>query len=72
MDQEEGSIYMQQRWNAGMTAEAGVEVRDRITAGIGFRHVFNNMAAFGYFSGSGSIKPTTKMWTVTTSVGYFF
>lgn len=72
LDQEESNVYMQHRWNAGLAAEAGVEIRDRITAGIGFRHVLNNMAAFGYFSEGGSIKPTTKMWTASVSVGYFF
>lgn len=72
LDQEESNVYMQHRWNMGLAAEAGVEIKDRITAGIGFRHVLNNMAAFGYFSGGGTIKPTTKMWTATVSVGYFF
>jgi len=72
LDVEESNVYMQQRWNAGLAAEMGAEVMDRLMVGIGFRHVLNNMAAFGYLVGGGSIKPTTKMWTTNISVGYFF
>ncbi len=69
---EESNVYMQQRWNAGLAGEIGAEVMNNLTIGVGFRHVLNNMAAFGYMVGGGSIKPTTKMWTATLSVGYFF
>lgn len=72
LDSEESNVYMQQRWNVGLSAEIGVEVMDKLTVGVGFRHVLNNMAAFGYLVNGGSIKPTTKMWTANVSVGYFF
>ena len=71
-DQDESNVHLQQRWNAGLAAETGIEIMNRITAGIGFRQVLNNMAAYGIMSGSGSIKPTTQMWTATVSVGYYF
>ena len=71
-DQDESNVHLQQRWNAGLAAETGIEIMNRITAGIGFRQVLNNMAAYGIMSGSGSIKPTTQMWTATFSVGYYF
>ncbi|ULB34937.1 MULTISPECIES: porin family protein [Proteiniphilum] len=70
-DQDESNVHLQQRWNAGLAAETGIEIRNSITAGIGFRQVLNNMAAYGIISGGGSIKPTTQMWTATFSVGYF-
>jgi hypothetical protein len=72
LDQEESNVYMQQRFNAGIALEAGVELSQGLTAGIGFRQVLNNMAAFGYMVNGGSVKPSTKMWTVTASVGYYF
>lgn len=72
MEHEENNLYMQQRWNAGIAAEAGIETGKGITVGIGFRQILNNMAAFGYLIGNGSIKPTTRMWTASLSVGYFF
>ncbi len=72
MDSEESNVYMQQRWNVGLAGEIGAEVMDKVMIGVGFRHVLNNMAAFGYIMGGGSLKPTTKMWTATVSVGYFF
>ncbi len=72
LDSEESNVYMQQRWNVGLAAEIGAEVMDKLTVGVGFRHVLNNMAAFGYLVNGGSIKPTTKMWTANVSVGYFF
>lgn len=72
LDTEESNVYMQHRWNVGLAAEAGVELSDRVTIGAGFRHVLNNMAAFGYLVGGGSVKPTTKMWTLSLTAGYFF
>ncbi len=72
LDTEESNVYMQQRWNVGLAAEIGAEIMDKITVGVGFRHVLNNMAAFGYMVGGGSLKPTTQMWTASVSVGYFF
>lgn len=72
LDSEESNVYMQQRWNAGLAGEIGAEIMDKVTVGVGFRHVLNNMAAFGYMVGGGSLKPTTKMWTASVSVGYFF
>ena len=72
MDVEESNVYMQQRWNVGLAGEIGAEVMDKVTVGVGFRHVLNNMAAFGYMVDGGSLKPTTRMWTATVSVGYFF
>lgn len=72
LDQEESNVYMQQRFNAGIALEAGVELSQGLTAGIGFRQVLNNMAAFGYMVNGGSVKPSTKMWTATLSVGYYF
>lgn len=71
-DQDENNVHLQQRWNAGLAAEMGAQVMDKVTVGIGFRHVLNNMAAFGYMVDGGSLKPTTQMWTATVSVGYFF
>lgn len=68
MGEEESNIYMQQRFNAGVAVEAGIEM-DRMVVGVGFRQVLNNMAAFGYL---GVGKPTTKMWTANLSVGYYF
>ena len=68
MDEEESNIYMQQRFNAGVAVEAGIEM-DRMVVCIGFRQVLNNMAALGYL---GVGKPTTKMWTANLSVGYYF
>ena len=68
MGDEESNIYMQQRFNAGVAVEAGIEM-DRMVVGVGFRQVLNNMAAFGYL---GVGKPTTKMWTANLSVGYYF
>ena len=68
MDEEESNIFMQQRFNAGVAVEAGIEM-DRMIVGVGFRQVLNNMAALGYF---GVGKPTTKMWTANLSVGYYF
>lgn len=70
-DQDESNIHLQQRWNAGLAVETGIEIRNSITAGIGFRQILNNMAAYGIMSGGGSIKSTTQMWTATLSVGYF-
>ena len=72
LDEEADNEYMIQRWNVGLAAEVGIEVMDKITVGIGFQHELNNMAAFGYYSGSGSIKPDTRMWTASLSAGYFF
>jgi hypothetical protein len=72
LDQEESNVYLQQRFNGGIALEAGMEFSQGLTAGIGFRQVLNNMAAYGIMSGSGSIKPTTQMWTATFSVGYYF
>lgn len=72
LDSEENNVYMQQRWNIGLAAEAGVELTNRMTIGMGFRQVLNNMAAFGYLVGGGAMKPTIKMWTASLSVGYFF
>ena len=72
LDQEESNVYLQQRFNGGIALEAGMEFSQGLTAGIGFRQVLNNMAAFGYMVGGGSVKPTTKMWTATLSVGYYF
>ncbi len=68
MDEEESNIYMQQRFNAGVAIEAGIEI-DRFVVGVGFRKVLNNMAALGYL---GVGKPTTKMWTANLSVEYYF
>ncbi len=68
MDEEESNIYIQQRFNAGVAVEAGIEM-DRMVVGVGFRQVLNNMAALGYL---GVGKPTTKMWTANLSVGYYF
>ena len=60
-------------YRLGKIAKTGdSKIMDKVTVGVGFRHVLNNMAAFGYMAGGGSIKPTTKMWTATVSAGYFF
>lgn len=72
LDTEESNVYMQQRWNVGLAAEAGIELNNGVTVGMGFRQVLNNMSAFGYIVEGGSIKPTIKMWTASLSVGYFF
>ena len=68
MGDEESNLYMQQRFNAGVAIEAGIEM-NQIVVGVGFRQVLNNMAALGLL---GVGKPTTKMWTANLSVGYYF
>ena len=68
MGDEESNLYMQQRFNAGVAVEAGIEM-NQIVVGVGFRQVLNNMAALGLY---GAGKPTTKMWTANLSVGYYF
>ena len=68
MGDEESNLYMQQRFNAGVAVEAGIEM-NQFVVGVGFRQVLNNMAALGYL---GVGKPTTKMWTANLSVGYYF
>lgn len=72
LDLEEDNVYMQQRWNVGLAAEAGVELNERVTIGLGFRRILNNMAAFGYLLGGSTIQPTIKMWNASISAGYFF
>ncbi len=70
LDEESDNVYMMQRWNAGLAAEAGVEVNDRMTVGVGFKHVLNNMSGVCYL---GTImQPETRMWIASLSVGYFF
>ena len=71
-DQDETNIHLQQKLNLGLAAEAGVELSNGITIGIGFRRVLSNMAAYGLTSGNASIKPVTHMWTASVSVGYMF
>ena len=44
MGDEESNLYMQQRFNAGVAVEAGIEM-NQIVVGVGFRQVLNNMAA---------------------------
>ena len=68
MGDEESNLYMQQRFNAGVAVEAGIEM-NQIVVGVGFRQVLNNMAALEIM---GIGKPTTKMWTANLSVGYYF
>lgn len=68
MGDEESNLYMQQRFNAGVAVEAGIEM-NQIVVGVGFRQVLNNMAALGLL---GVGKPTIKMWTANLSVGYYF
>ena len=68
MGDEESNLYMQQRFNAGVAVEAGIEM-NQIVVGVGFRQVLNNMAALGLL---GVGKPTTKMRTANLSVGYYF
>lgn len=72
LDQEESNVYMQHRWNFGLAAEAGIDFKKQITVGIGFRNVLNNMAAFGYIVQGRDLMPTTKMWTLTLSIGHYF
>jgi len=70
LDEESDNVYMMQRWNAGLAAEAGVEVNDRMTVGVGFKYVLNNMSGVRYL---GTImQPETRMWIASLSVGYFF
>ncbi len=71
-DKDESNIHLQQRWNFGLAAEAGIEVANGITLGVGFRQILNNMAAYGIASNSTIIKPITHMWTATASLGYMF
>lgn len=68
----EYNVYMQQRFNVGITLEAGIDIANRTTIGAGFRQVLNNMAAFGYTVNGITFKPTTKMWTANLSIGYYF
>ena len=68
MDEIETNLYMQQRFNVGMAFEAGIE-KDRLTVGLGFSKVLNNMSAMGII---GVGKPTIKMWITNLSVGYYF
>jgi opacity protein-like surface antigen len=70
LDEESSNVYMIQRWNVGLAAEAGVEVNDRMTVGVGFKHVLNNMSAIRYMGTI--IQPETRMWIASLSVGYFF
>ncbi|MPN09970.1 hypothetical protein SDC9_157263 [bioreactor metagenome] len=65
------NLFMQHCWAVGFAAEAGVEVMDRLTVGVGFAPVLNNMSALSYLPGT-SIQPVTRMWTATVSAGYFF
>lgn len=44
-DQDESNIHLKLRWNAGLAAETGIEIKNSITAGIGFRQTLNNMVA---------------------------
>ena len=61
---------MIQQWNVGIAAEAGVEVNNQVTVGVGFKHVLNNMSAIRYMGTI--IQPETRMWIASLSVGYFF
>lgn len=71
MGETEDNVFMQQRFNAGIALETGVEIGRQATVGIGFRHVLNNMAAFGYLVNGQSVKPDIRMWTVSLSLGYY-
>lgn len=72
LDETGDNLFLQQRWNVGLSAEAGVEIRDKVIVGVGFSPVLNNMAGLSYLPGSSSVKPNVQMWTVNASVGYFF
>ena len=71
-ENEVTNIHFQQRWNAGLAVEIGVDISEKIAVGIGFRQPLNNMAAIDLSSGLGSVKPDTRMWTITASAAYFF
>lgn len=71
MGETEDNVYMQQRFNAGIALETGVEINRQVTVGVGFRQVLNNMAAFGYQMNGQSVKPDIRMWTVSLSLGYY-
>lgn len=72
MGQKQDNAHLQRRWNAGLAAEVGIEIMDRLTIGGGFRQTLTNMAALRYRSSYSDIHSTTKMWMVTFSAGYFF
>ena len=72
LDQESTNIHKQQKLNLGLAAEAGVELSNGITIGIGFRQVLNNMAAISISDGWQVVTPKTDMWTANLSVGYWF
>lgn len=71
MGETEDNVYMQQRFNAGISLETGVEINRQATVGVGFRRVLNNMAAFGYQMNGQSVKPDIRMWTVSLTLGYY-
>ncbi len=70
LDEESDNVYMIQRWNVGLAAEAGVEINDRVTVGVGFKHVLNNMSSIRFI---GTVmQPDTRAWIASLSLGYFF
>ncbi|WP_298645807.1 porin family protein [uncultured Proteiniphilum sp.] len=70
MGETEDNVLMLQRFNVGIALESGVEIGNQLTAGIGFRQMLNNMAAFGYSVNGQTAKPDITMWTLSFSLGY--
>ena len=71
MGETEDNFLMLQRFNAGIALKGGVEIGKLLTVGLGFRHVLNNMAAFGYSLNGRAVKPDISLWSVSMSLGYF-
>lgn len=72
LDRRKSNVYMQRRFNAGLSLGAGVEFARGAVVSATFERTLANMAAFGYLVGGTSLKPDTRMWTAGLSVGYMF
>lgn len=67
-NQVSDNVHLQHRLNAGLAAEAGVEIASGVTIGVGFKQVLNNVSAVNM----NNIRLATDMWMMNASVGYMF